>query len=97
MDRNGDLVEGGIGPEMEQAMGNVGKILEAAGVERGDVAKARIYTTDTAPEAFRTINGIYEKFFEPGEVPARTTVGVKSLPLGALVEVEMAGYRKHCK
>ena len=66
-------------------MRNLEGVLRAAGSSLDQVVKTTIYLTDM--DEFPRVNKVYEKFF--GEsLPARATVGVSSLPKGALVEVE---------
>jgi 2-iminobutanoate/2-iminopropanoate deaminase len=60
--------------------------LGAAGLDFGDVVKSTIYLTDLS--GFATVNDVYGRRF-PDDPPARSTVEVKSLPKGALVEIEV--------
>lgn len=81
----GALVEGGFEAQTRQVFRNLKSLLDAAGLGFGDVIKANNFLTDVSN--FAAFNAIYaENFAEP--YPARTTIGVASLPLGALVEVE---------
>jgi 2-iminobutanoate/2-iminopropanoate deaminase len=79
------LVEGGIEAETERVMANLTAILDAAGCSWGDVVKTTIFLVDMAE--FGTVNGIYGRFVTDPP-PARSTVGVASLPKGARVEIE---------
>jgi 2-iminobutanoate/2-iminopropanoate deaminase len=80
------LVEGGIEPETERVMANLTAVLDAAGCGWDDVLKTTIFLVDIAD--FATVNAIYGRFMtEPP--PARSTVGVASLPKGARVEIEV--------
>lgn len=82
----GALAEGGFEAQARQVFRNLGSILEAAGLGFDDVLKANAFLTDVSN--FAAFNAVYgEHFIEP--YPARTTVGVASLPFGALVEVEL--------
>ena len=81
----GALVEGGIEPEAERVMANLTAILDAAGCSWGDVVKTTIFLVDMAE--FGAVNGIYGRFVTDPP-PARSTVGVASLPKGARVEIE---------
>ena len=81
----GALVEGGIEPETERVMANLTAILDAAGCSWGDVVKTTIFLVDMAE--FGDVNGIYGRFVTDPP-PARSTVGVASLPKGARVEIE---------
>lgn len=81
----GTLVEGGFEAQTRQVFRNMRSLLDAAGLGFGDVLKTNNFLTDVSN--FAAFNAIYaENFEEP--YPARTTIGVASLPLGALVEVE---------
>jgi 2-iminobutanoate/2-iminopropanoate deaminase len=82
----GKLVEGDIAEQTRQVMHNLANILEAAGTGLDRVVKTVIYTTDLAD--FATINQVYGSFFTSNP-PARSTVQVAALPLGARVEIEV--------
>lgn len=82
----GKLVEGGVEREVERVFVNLAAVLEAAGKSFGDVIRAGVFLTDM--KSFPQLNAIYAKHFtEP--FPARTTVAVAALPLGAAVEIEL--------
>ncbi len=81
----GALVEGGIEAETERVMANLTSVLDAAGCVWGDVLKTTIFLVDMAD--FATVNAIYGRFMSDPP-PARSTVGVSSLPKGARVEIE---------
>lgn len=86
----GKLVPGGIAPETEQCFRNISAVLETAGLTESDVLKVTVFLTDM--NNFPDMNSIYEKFFlKP--FPARSTIGVASLPLGAKVEIELIARR----
>lgn len=82
----GTLVEGGIGPETERVMANLTAVLDAAGCAWGDVLKTTIFLVDIGE--FAAVNAIYGRFVSDPP-PARSTVGVASLPKGARVEIEV--------
>ncbi len=75
----------GLEAQARQVMANLQAVLEAAGASFAGVVKTTIFITDMAD--FGVINGIYGAFF-PENPPARSTVAVAQLPLGALVEIE---------
>ena len=79
-----------VGPTIEeqttQVMKNLGQILEAAGFAYSDVVKTTVFISDMA--SFGTVNKIYGEYFADN-APARSCVEVKSLPKGALIEVEV--------
>ena len=82
----GKLVEGGVEPEARQLFRNLRTLLEAAGKDFADVVKANVYLTDIGD--FASVNALYaEQFAAP--YPARTTVAVAALPLGAKIEIEL--------
>jgi len=82
----GSLVEGGVEEQARQVLRNLRAVLAAAEMEVGDVLKTTIYLLDM--EDFEAVNGVYGEVF--GEVlPARSTVAVAGLPLGALVEIDL--------
>ncbi|HEX2221358.1 MAG TPA: Rid family detoxifying hydrolase [Candidatus Limnocylindria bacterium] len=84
----GELVEGGVTSQAKRALANVEAILRAAGSGLDRVVKTTIFLADMAD--FAAVNEAYaERMPEP--YPARTTVAVRALPKGALVEIECVG------
>ncbi|NLG56925.1 MAG: hypothetical protein GX540_00785, partial [Clostridiales bacterium] len=81
----GELVPGGITEQTRQVIKNLAAVLEAAGASLGDVLKTTCFLTDMAD--FAAFNAVYAQHFT--SKPARSTVAVKALPKGALVEVEL--------
>jgi len=82
----GNIVEGGIKEQTRQSLTNIQAILEEAGLTMGNVVKTIVFMADMAD--FADMNSVYAEFFsEP--YPARSAVAVKSLPKGALVEIEV--------
>ena len=82
----GNFVEGGIKEQTRQSLTNIQAILEEAGLTMGNVVKTTVFMADMA--AFADMNSVYAEFFsEP--YPARSAVAVKTLPKGALVEIEV--------
>lgn len=82
----GRLVDGGVAEQTARALDNLELVLGAAGLSLGAVVKANVYLTDMAD--FAAMNGAYAARFE-APFPARTTVAVAALPLGARVEIEL--------
>lgn len=81
----GKFAEGGIKEQTRQSLLNVKAILEEAGLMMKNVVKTTIFIADM--NDFADMNAIYAEFFsEP--YPARSAVAVKTLPKGALVEIE---------
>ena len=86
----GKFAEGGIKEQTRQSLLNVKAILEEAGLTLSDVVKTTVFMADM--NDFADMNAIYSEFFsEP--YPARSAVAVKSLPKGALVEIEVVASR----
>ena len=82
----GLFVEGGIKEQTRQSLRNVQAILEEAGLTMGNVVKTTVFMADM--NDFADMNAVYAEFFaEP--YPARSAVAVKTLPKGALVEIEV--------
>ena len=82
----GTFVEGGIKEQTRQSLSNVRAILGEAGLSMANVVKTTVFLADMAD--FAEMNAVYAEFFaEP--YPARSAVAVKSLPKGALVEIEV--------
>jgi 2-iminobutanoate/2-iminopropanoate deaminase len=82
----GKLVEGGIVAETERVLQNLAAVLEAAGRSFDDVARAGVYLARMSD--FAAMNAIYAKYFSQ-PFPARTTIAVAALPLGACVEIDL--------
>ena len=82
----GAFVEGGIKEQTRQSLTNVKAILEEAGLTMKNVVKTTVFMADMGD--FADMNSVYAEFFaEP--FPARSAVAVKTLPKGALVEIEV--------
>ena len=81
----GAFPEGGVQEQTRQSLTNAKAILEAAGLSLAKVVKTTVFLADMGD--FAAMNEVYAQFFtEP--FPARSAVAVKTLPKGALVEVE---------
>ena len=86
----GKLVEGDIAAQTEQCFENLFAVLASAGLSEADVVKANVFLTDMGN--FAAMNQVYAtKFSAP--YPARSTVAVAGLPLGAQVEIELIARR----
>lgn len=88
--KTGTLVEG-LEAQAGRVFENIGAVLAAAGLGFGDVVKINIYITDIA--RFGAVNAVYERHVAQHR-PARTTVGVPSLPMGALIEADAIAVRR---
>ena len=86
----GKIVEGDFSDQTEQCFKNLFKVLEAAGLTSDHVEKVNVFLTDM--NNFSAMNDVYSRqFISP--YPARTTIGVVALPMGALIEIEMIARR----
>jgi 2-iminobutanoate/2-iminopropanoate deaminase len=81
---SGALAEGVAG-QADRALRNISAILDAAGTGLDRVVKTTIFLADM--DDFAAVNEVYARHFSP-PYPARSTVAVKALPKGALVEIE---------
>lgn len=81
----GVFPEGGIKEQTRQSILNAKAILEAAGLGLANVVKTTVFLADMAD--FAAMNEVYAQFFSQ-PFPARSAVAVKTLPKGALVEIE---------
>ena len=86
----GKLVEGGIEAQTRRVLQNLKAVLEAAGSDLAHVAKTTVFLTDMGN--FQAMNTVYAEFL-PAHPPARSTIAVRGLPLGALVEIEAIAVR----
>jgi 2-iminobutanoate/2-iminopropanoate deaminase len=82
---SGKLISGDTAQQTEQILRNTGAVLQAAGKGFADVLKVGVFLTEMGD--FQAMNAVYGKYFET-PYPARTTVGVAALPLGARVEMD---------
>lgn len=82
---SGELVGENIAEQTEQIMKNLSAVLEAAGTSFKNVVKTTCFLADIAD--FAVFNEVYGKYIT--SAPARSCVAVKSLPKGALAEVEV--------
>ena len=83
---SGKLVEGDIEAQAARVLDNLSKVLEAAGSSLDHVVRASVYLADLAD--FPRVNAVYARYFTADPKPARTTVQVAALPLGAQVEID---------
>lgn len=86
----GKLVEGGVVAQSRQALANVAAVLDDCGASLADVAKTTVFLLDMGD--FPAMNEAYGEAFA-GHRPARSTIGVAALPLGACVEIEVWAHR----
>ncbi len=91
-----DVVTGAFAGEdiklqSEQSLTNVKAILEEVGYTMKDVVKATVYLNNIAD--FAAMNEVYNTFFE-APYPARAAFAVDTLPMNALVEIDVIAYKK---
>lgn len=86
----GAFPEGGVKEQTRQSLTNAQRILEAAGLSLKNVVKTTVFLADMGD--FAAMNEVYAEFFA-APYPARSAVAVKTLPKGALVEVECIAAR----
>lgn len=82
----GEMISGDITAQARRVFENLRAVIEAAGASFDDVARVGIYLTDLGN--FAAVNAVMAEYFrEP--YPARSTIGVASLPRGAQVEIDL--------
>lgn len=81
----GKLIEGDVAIQTRQVLTNLSAVLEAAGSSLDRVVKTTVFLKDMGQ--FKAMNAVYGEFLH-SDPPARSTVEVAALPLGALVEIE---------
>ncbi|MFN8715587.1 MAG: RidA family protein [Gemmatimonas sp.] len=86
----GTLIEGDVEAQTHRCFDNLQAVVESAGLTMDDVIKCNVYLTDMAN--FAAMNRAYATRFS-APFPARTTVAVAGLPLGAAVEIELVAKR----
>ncbi len=87
----GKMAEGDITAQTKQCFKNLFCVLEAAGLTFDDVVKANVYLTSMS--YFQEMNSVYAEYFS-APYPARTTVAVAELPLGASIEIELTARKE---
>ena len=86
----GKLVQGDVSAQTRQSLENLKAILDAAGLTFADVVKTTIFLASMTD--FAAVNEVYKTYVsEP--YPARSTIAVAALPMGAKVEIEMTAVR----
>lgn len=81
----GDLDNESVAAEVRRSLSNLAAVCEEAGTNLDRAIRMGIYTTRL--DLFSEINAVYADHFT-GRVPARTTIGVAQLPMGAIVEID---------
>jgi len=81
----GEFAEGGIKEQTRQSLTNAQQVLQAAGTDLSRVGKTTVFLSDM--DNFGAMNEVYAEFFSQ-PFPARSAFAVRTLPKGALVEIE---------
>ncbi len=84
--QSGEMVGGGIQEQTRRVMLNIKGLLEEAGMGFNNVVKTTVFLTDLGN--FASFNEVYKEYFD-SDYPARTTIEVKGLPRGAMIEIEV--------
>ena len=87
---SGAFPVGGVKEQTKQSLLNAEAILEIAGLNLSNVVKTTVFLADMGD--FAAMNKVYAQFFS-APFPARSAVAVKTLPKGALVEIECIAAR----
>lgn len=82
----------GIEAQTRRVVDNLEIVLGGIGLGLEHVTMARIYLTQFERD-YAALNALWPSFFTPGKLPARTTVGVTALAVGALVEIDLVARR----
>ncbi len=87
----GRLVDGGMKEQTMRVLNNIAAILTAAGLDNTSIIILTVFLTDL--EGFGHVNDAFRSYFGDVDFPARSTVEVSGLPLGAMVEIECIASR----
>jgi len=90
----GRLIEGSFKDQVRRALENAKAILEASGGSLESVVKVTVYLKDMSK--FQEFNEVYSEYFKQAP-PARSVVGVSSLPRDAELMIDLVAYLGHCK
>jgi 2-iminobutanoate/2-iminopropanoate deaminase len=82
----GKLIVGTIEEQTHRVLQNIKSVLEAAGSSLAKVVKTTVFLTSMSD--FAAMNGVYAQYFNTDAPPARSTIQVAGLPLGAMIEIE---------
>ena len=82
----------GIALQTRRVMENLGIVLAGVGLDFSHVVQCRCYLTRLKRD-YAAFNEVYQSYFPPDRRPARTTIGVTALAVGALVEIDMIARR----
>ena len=82
----------GIEAQTRRVVDNLKLVLGGMGLGLEHVTMVRIYLTAFERD-YDAVNALWPSFFEPGKLPARTTIGVTALAVGSLVEIDLVARR----
>ncbi|HVH73960.1 MAG TPA: RidA family protein [Stellaceae bacterium] len=88
----GDPLPEGIEAQTRKVIENLRRVLEGVGASLGNVVAVRAFLTDFERD-YAAFNRVYEGYFAPGRLPARTTIGVTALARGGILEIDMIARR----
>jgi len=86
-----EMVEGGVEDQAIRVLKNIYAILSESGLDKTSIIKLNVFLKDL--DDFSIVNDTFKEFFGDNEFPARTTVEVSELPLGALIEIDCIASR----
>ena len=86
-----EIVEGGVENQAIRVLKNIYAILSESGLDKTSIIKLNVFLKDL--DDFSIVNDTFKEFFGDNEFPARTTVEVSELPLGALIEIDCIASR----
>lgn len=89
-DEEWNIIGESIEEKFEITVGRIEKMLAEAGLTLADVIRVHLYLTDLSE--LQGLNRVYGNYFKH-PLPARTAVGVQSLPLGATLEIDVIAAR----
>lgn len=90
LDRQGNMVAGGIKEQTEQVIQNLIAVLAQGGSSLEKVIKSTVFLKDL--NDFAAMNEVYAKYFKSETAPARSTLQVARIPKDSLVEIEVVAY-----
>jgi 2-iminobutanoate/2-iminopropanoate deaminase len=90
LDRQGNMVAGGIKEQTEQVIQNLISVLTGGASSLEQVVKTTVFLKDL--NDFAGMNEVYGKYFKSQTAPARTTIQVARIPKDSLVEIEAVAY-----
>jgi 2-iminobutanoate/2-iminopropanoate deaminase len=82
----------GIEAQTRRVIENLRRVLAGSGSALDRVVFARVYLTHFERD-YAAMNAVYQSYFAPGHLPARTCIGVTGLARGALVEIDLLAHR----